>query len=410
MSVANIEQALGKLGAEGGKDGATDGVEIRKKAEQARAGTLINPGDEGYDEAMRELWGGPPPRFFDEAMQHTDYQREFSTQPVALVTGGGGGIGFYISKGLAQLGYHVIIPARDGPARAESEGAMKAIRNQVPDAMVTVPETPLDLDSLKSVRAFSVAIAAHPEVWRLDVLSLNAGRGGGASDPREVTEDGLEAIMQINTAAQVLLTAELMPLLRASPDVSRVLYHSSIARFMATPFKSKSHDVFGTNPDNFSAFDQYALSKAGGALFLKSLNERLLAYGINNVVGAVVDPGLAATGVNIQHDLTKSAGITGASTNDLHDSAAHHAADGALPMILAAVTEDIAPNDWFTTAGVVAETVQQMAHRQDCKTFEKADIDPMNEEVWPRELREAMWEQFNEVGSINWDQLLRTLE
>ncbi len=43
-------------------------------------------------------------------------------------------------------------------------------------------------------------------------------------------------------------------------------------------------------------------------LFIKALNERLLAYGVRNVRGIVSDPGISASSVNIQHDLTKSLG------------------------------------------------------------------------------------------------------
>ena len=253
-----VAAGLGKLAAEGdGKAVVGDSKEMRNLAEQARAGTLLSPGDEGYDEAMAKLWGGPPPKYFEEAMKS---YKPAADAPVALVTGGGGGIGFYISKGLAQLGFHVIIPARPGPAGAESQGAMAAImkqvsveccstlmchlvrgrclcRNaclrqvhtmctlsppgpvsQVPGAKVTVPTTTLDLNSLSSVRSFCEAIvtrllsptleAPHrPQLLRsrvsssgptppqvsdaavpkIDVLALNAGRGGGKDDPREET-------------------------------------------------------------------------------------------------------------------------------------------------------------------------------------------------------------------------------
>ena len=72
---------------------------------------------------------------------------------------------------------------------------------------------------------------------RLDALCLNAGRGGAAGDPREVTVDGREAVMQVNALSHHLLTAELLPLLLASPGPgpARVCFHSSSARFNAEP-------------------------------------------------------------------------------------------------------------------------------------------------------------------------------
>ena len=36
-------------------------------------------------------------------------------------------------------------------------------------------------------------------------------------------------------------------------------------------------------------------------------------------------------------------------TNQAHDEMGHHAADGALPMILASIEDTAARNDWYTT-------------------------------------------------------------
>ena len=66
------------------------------------------------------------------------------------------------------------------PARPRFEddavGAAEAIGRESPGAKVVVPGTPLDLTSLASCRAFGKAMVA--ELGTLDVLCLNAGRGG----------------------------------------------------------------------------------------------------------------------------------------------------------------------------------------------------------------------------------------
>ena len=82
----------------------------------------------------------------------------------------------------------------------------------------------------------------------IDVLALNAGRGGGAKDPRDQTDDGCEAIMQVNALSHALLTHEIMPLLRASPS-ARVVSQTSGARFGAKP--EKAQDINGTDAANF---------------------------------------------------------------------------------------------------------------------------------------------------------------
>jgi hypothetical protein len=67
---------------------------------------------EDYDAALVKLWGGPPPKHFPAAYEEWPARYPSGRGKVALVTGGGGGIGFYVSKLLVRLGYTVIIPAR----------------------------------------------------------------------------------------------------------------------------------------------------------------------------------------------------------------------------------------------------------------------------------------------------------
>ena len=101
---------------------------------------------------------------------------------------------------LAQLGYTVIIPARPG-LESEAEGTKKAITAACEGAKLIVPAVGLNLGSLASVKEFAATINSSQE--RIDLLCMNAGRGGGANDPREETGDGLEAIMQVIRCAQL---------------------------------------------------------------------------------------------------------------------------------------------------------------------------------------------------------------
>ena len=79
----------------------------------------------------------------------------------------------------------------------------------------------------------------------------------------------------------------------------------------------------------------------------QGLNERL-GDG-SSVVAVVCDPGLACTGVNFQHDLSKSLlGFLPGFTRLMHNVTGHHAADGALTMVLAAVDAAAEPDDWYT--------------------------------------------------------------
>ena len=306
-----------------------------------------------------------------------------------------------------MLGYTVILPARPG-SEAETAAASAAIAAacQPARANLVVPDAPLDLGSFASTRAFCEELLAAGAVPRIDALCLNAGRGGGPEDPRDATVDGHEAIVQTNAASHFLMVSLLMPLLRAS-DAARIVWQSSGGRFHACEghVRPKISDLDGGSADHtFNAFHQYALSKAAMCLLMKGLNERLLAFGVHNVISCASDPGLSATGVNLQHDFFKTEFIpqavkdSGATTQQMHSAQGHHAADGALPMVLAVASPAAHRNAWFTTDGVGAGSVEEAAHIADPATSAGQGgvglgQDPLLEDAWPRDVRESVWEQ-----------------
>lgn len=111
-----------------------------------------------------------------------------------------------------------------------------------------------------------------------------------------------------------------------------------------------------------TGWDQYSMSKAGLCLLTRALNDgRLAAVG---VVGAATaaDPGICATGVNVQHDLAATLGGRSPNTKALHNQAGSHAADGALPLALAALAGEA--GDFFAGHGVRARSVAEAAWRQ----------------------------------------------
>eukprot|EP00747_Dinoflagellata_sp_TGD_P053524 gnl/TRDRNA2_/TRDRNA2_148503_c0_seq2.p1 gnl/TRDRNA2_/TRDRNA2_148503_c0~~gnl/TRDRNA2_/TRDRNA2_148503_c0_seq2.p1 ORF type:complete len:415 (-),score=67.78 gnl/TRDRNA2_/TRDRNA2_148503_c0_seq2:26-1201(-) len=379
-----------------------DSEERRKQAVLQRDQGLLSPGDPDYDRKMSEMWGGPPPRWYDKAIETFAAEYGYPSKAkgkLALVTGGAGGIGFYVVKGLARLGFDVIVPARPGQENDAHAAANAVQKLAVPGARISVPAVTLDLNSFNSVRRFGAAMREN--LSALDLLCLNAGRGGGQDDAREISGDGHEAIMQVNALSHFLLCCELMPLLRKS-SAGRVASQSSGARYQAK--LTKVDDIDGTNASIFSAWDQYCLSKAANALFTLALNDHLEAAGINHVIATVSDPGLTATGVNIQHDLVKSLGIADKlqDTNKFHDVAGHHAADGSLALLMASVDVGAVRNDAYVAgrAKDMAKAVYKL--NPDMQPPEQKTTDPLVESSWPKAARESFWAQALRMTGADW--------
>jgi len=122
----------------------------------------------------------------------------------ALITGATGGLGRRLAVDLAGRGWTVLVHGRDA-GRAE---ALAAELGPPTTAVVA------DLAALDDVRRLAAEVSAATD--RLDVLVNNAGVGFGAPGaPRELSRDGHELRFAVNYLAPVLLTRELVPLLRA---------------------------------------------------------------------------------------------------------------------------------------------------------------------------------------------------
>jgi retinol dehydrogenase-12 len=183
---------------------------------------------------------------------------------VAVVTGASSGIGQYTALGLAQLGAIVVIAARNPTRLAESAAWLKS---RVPGATIEVEQ--VDFASLNSVRAMAARIAArHP---RIAILVNNAGLVMGR---RTVTEDGFEAIFQINHLAPFLLTNLLLPAIKAD-DKARIVNVASNASTRSTIDFDDLQLEHGWGP-----MKVYGRSKLMNILFTVELARQLDGTGI----------------------------------------------------------------------------------------------------------------------------------
>lgn len=135
-----------------------------------------------------------------------------SQTPVALVTGGGTGIGAAVARRLVQDGYAVTVAGRR--------------RDRLDEVVAELGESVSALQ-LDITDASSVA-AAVGSLSRLDVLVNNAGGAIGLSSVEEGDLGEWEAMYATNVLGTVRVTQAALPLLRASARAT-IVNVSSIA-------------------------------------------------------------------------------------------------------------------------------------------------------------------------------------
>jgi NAD(P)-dependent dehydrogenase (short-subunit alcohol dehydrogenase family) len=138
---------------------------------------------------------------------------------VALVTGGGAGIGRAIAETFAREGAHVVVADRDGEtARAVAEAITRS--NGSAGAQVT------DITSTDAVKALMASIGEA--FGRLDVLVNNAGVGERA-DFRHLSDEAWDKVWQVNLDGTVRCAREAFPWLKASGNASVINLSSVMA-------------------------------------------------------------------------------------------------------------------------------------------------------------------------------------
>jgi NAD(P)-dependent dehydrogenase (short-subunit alcohol dehydrogenase family) len=205
-----------------------------------------------------------------------------------VVTGGNGGIGYFISEQLAAAGATVIMASR---SKERADAAAASIRERVRGADLGFIR--LDLSSLGSVREAAEGIR---KLGRVDVLINNAGATSGSKE-RKLTEDGLEYTVGANAFGPFALTALSFP---ALGDGSRVVGLGSMATRIVKADLTNLQSARG----RFKFFTAYAYSKHGMHAFAFELQRRLAAAG-SGVESLLAHPGFAVDGLS-----SKRAGIT----------------------------------------------------------------------------------------------------
>jgi NAD(P)-dependent dehydrogenase (short-subunit alcohol dehydrogenase family) len=161
------------------------------------------------------------------------------TGKVALVTGGGNGIGRAACVAFAQHGAKVVVVDRDGPAAEATAGI---IRQNGGDA------TAVTADVTKSEEVKAYVKAAIAQFGRIDCFFNNAGIEGKVTPIAEYDEAMFDAVIGVNVKGVFLGLRHVLPeMIRQKSGA--VVNTASVAGLVATPgmpaYVASKHAVIG---------------------------------------------------------------------------------------------------------------------------------------------------------------------
>lgn len=158
---------------------------------------------------------------------------------VALVTGGSKGIGYAAAKAMYDMGYTVIVVARD-------EERLKACAEGFDPARF-VPVS-VDVSSPDSVKALFNRVKT--DFGRLDVLFNNAGNNSPAKSIEEIPYEEWLRVFNVNVHASFLCAQEAIKIMKTQePMGGRIINNASVSaitpRLYTAPYTASKHAITG---------------------------------------------------------------------------------------------------------------------------------------------------------------------
>src|SRR5436189_3473658 len=164
-----------------------------------------------------------------------------SITKVALVTGGGSGIGKAVALALAGEGYAVVVAGR----REEPLQATVAEGSKLGARVLSVPTDVGDPQSVKALFARTVEAFG-----RLDLLFNNAGSGAPPVPLEDVTFEQWKSVVGANLTGAFLCTQEAIKVMKSQqPRGGRIVNNGSISahapRPNSAPYTATKHAITG---------------------------------------------------------------------------------------------------------------------------------------------------------------------
>lgn len=162
-------------------------------------------------------------------------------EKIALITGGGTGIGRAAALALAQAGYDVVLAGR----RPEPIGSVAEEARKVG---VRALAHPTDVANPASVRELFARTKEH--FGRLDLLFNNAGVGYPAVPFEEIPFEEWQKVIDANLTGMFLCTQEAFKIMKSqAPRGGRIINNGSLSarvpRPLSAPYTASKHAVSG---------------------------------------------------------------------------------------------------------------------------------------------------------------------
>jgi NAD(P)-dependent dehydrogenase (short-subunit alcohol dehydrogenase family) len=158
---------------------------------------------------------------------------------IAVVTGGGSGIGAAVATALATDGWTVVLAGRRRTPLDELAAANPNLQ------LDPIPTDVTDEESVR--RLFDTTVARH---GRVDLLFNNAGMSGPSRDPDEIALDEWLAAVNVNLTGVFLCIREAFRVMRRQrPQGGRIINNGSISAYAPRPrsiaYTATKHAITG---------------------------------------------------------------------------------------------------------------------------------------------------------------------
>jgi NAD(P)-dependent dehydrogenase (short-subunit alcohol dehydrogenase family) len=157
---------------------------------------------------------------------------------VAIVTGGGSGIGRAVALALGRAGYAVAVTGRrDSPLRE--------VADEIGEAALAISADVTNEDSVRSVFE-----TVHARFGRIDVLFNNAGTSAPPAPLDEITAEQWRSVVETNLTGAFLCTQAAFRVMKAQePRGGRIINNGSISatspRPWMVPYTASKHAITG---------------------------------------------------------------------------------------------------------------------------------------------------------------------